>query len=70
MGLYKNENKELVKYSGSSLPPDSELSETSERPLQNKAAAKEINAIKSSMNGLSFGISANNCLTVTYDDGE
>lgn len=30
---------------------------------------EEIENINSSINGLSFGISENNCLTVTYDDG-
>ena len=37
--------------------------------LQTQISNNKTN-IEKCLNGLSFGISANNCLTVTYDDGE
>lgn len=48
---------------------DTELSLTSENPVQNKIITEEINSIKSSLNGMNFSVSENGCLVITYDDG-
>ena len=40
------------------------------RNFEDRQARTDITAINAALNGLSFGISQNNCLTITYDDGE
>lgn len=37
--------------------------------MKDKDLQKQIDSINSALNGLSFGVSDNGCLTVTYDDG-
>ena len=37
--------------------------------MKDKELQEQIDKINSSLNGLSFGVSDNGCLTVTYDDG-
>lgn len=48
---------------------DSELSDTSENPVKNSIVTDAFNTVFKQLNGITFGVSQNNCLTVTYDDG-
>ena len=51
-----------------SNPVDSELSNTSENPVQNKVITEKINSLENSLNGIAFSV-VNGILTITYDDG-
>lgn len=55
-------------YKEAGITVDKNLSKDSENAISNKAVANEIDAINSSLNGLSFGVS-DGCLTISYDDG-
>lgn len=56
-------------YKEAGITVDKNLSKDSENAISNKAVANEIDAINSSLNGLSFGVSDDGCLTISYDDG-
>ena len=51
---------------GAQITVDSQLSETSTNPVQNKVISSKINELTSDLGGLSFSIRENGILRVTY----
>ena len=51
---------------GAQITVDSQLSETSTNPVQNKVISSKINELTSDLGGLSFSITENGILRVTY----
>lgn len=68
MDIIDSKMKEIENASGggTQITVDDQLSETSTNPVQNKVISSKINELKSDLGGLSFSITENGILRVTY----